>query len=253
MKTNSLSKLGGTCSILLGVSYIVVGVTYVLLPAEQKAGGNPALFLPSFAQNPTLLMIQYWAFALGAVLALAVVPAVSETVRSANEGWVRWTSNLAFLGFAVTAIDVFRTLGLQPGRAAAFVAGDATTKAVLTAPGYVAGLDVQGWLGFGGVGLWVLVISLLALRGSTWPKPLAYVGIAVAILYWFVVAGLALGVETLVTIAAGLGGVIGAPVWYIWAGLTLRRANLVSAPNQWGSRLTQNGSCEYLRGSHTAR
>ena len=226
MKNNTLSKLGGTCAILLGISYIVVGITYVLLPAEQRAGGDPAKFLPSFAQSPTLLTIQYWAFALGAVLALAAVPAISESVRSASEGWVRWTSNLAFLGFAVTAIDTFRMLGLQPVRAAAYVAGDTATKAVLAAPGYLAGLDVQGWLGFGGVGLWVLVVSWLVLRGSTWPKPLAYLGIAVAILYWLVVAGLALGVETLVAVAAGVGGIIGAPIWYIWAGLTLRRASM---------------------------
>ena len=225
MKNNTLSKFGGTCAILLGVSYIVVGITYVLLPVEQKAAGDPAKFLPSFAQNPALLTIQYWAFAVGAVLALAVVSAMAEGVRAANEGWVRWTSNLAFLGFAVTAIDFFRVMGLQSARAAAYVAGDATTKAVLTAPGYLAGLDVQGWLGFGGVGLWVLVVSWLALRGGAWPRPLAYLGIAVAILYWLVVAGLALQVEALVTIAAGLGGIIAAPIWYIWAGLTLRRAS----------------------------
>ena len=223
MKDSTLSKLGGICSILLGVSYLVIGINYLLLPAEQKAGGALEKLLPSFAQNPTPLTIQYWVFALGALLALAVVLAVSENVRSVNEGWVRWTSNLATLGFAVVAIDNFRTLAFQSGRATAYLEGDAATKAAIEVSGPFS-LDPQGWLGFGAVGLWVLVVSLLALRAGTWPKLLAYVGIAVAVAYWFVAAGFVLNLETLIAVAAGLGGVILAPIWYIWIGLRLQRA-----------------------------
>ncbi len=226
MKDNTLAKLGGTCSILVGISYIVVGITYVLLPIEQRPGGGSASkFLASFAQNPTTLIIEYWAFALGAVLALAAVLAISEHVRSANDGLVRWTSNLAIIGFAVTSINFFRLLALVPGRAAAFATGDAAMKATLAATQADLGLDPQGWLGFGGVGLWVLVVSLLALRGNALPKPHAYVGIAVAVAYWLVVAGYVLGAEMLIAIAAGLGGVILGPIWYIWAGLRLRQAS----------------------------
>lgn len=223
MKDNTLSRLGGICSILLGVSYVVIGVTYVLLPAEQQAGGDLAKFFTSFAQNPTLSLIQYWSFALGALLAIAAVLAISQTVRAANEGWVRWTSNLAIIGFAVTAIDNFRVLAVQSARATAFVSGDAATKAALLAPGNVAALDPQGWLGFGAVGLWALVVSWLATKGTAWPKISAYVGIAVGVAYWLVVAGFVLDVQVLVTIAAALGGIILAPIWYIWLGLVLRR------------------------------
>ena len=226
MKDNTLAKLGSICSILVGISYIVVGVTYVLLPVEQGAGGSSgSKFLASVAQNPTMLIIEYWAFALGAILAIAAVLAISESVRSANDGWVRWTSNLAIIGFAVTSINFFRLLANVPGRAAAFATGDAAIKVILAATQADLDLDPNGWLGFGFVGFWVLVVSLLALRGSTLPKLLAYDGIAVAIAYWLVVAGYVLGIGTLVAIAAGLGGVILAPIWYIWAGLHLRRAS----------------------------
>ncbi|MDE3091177.1 MAG: DUF4386 family protein [Chloroflexota bacterium] len=226
MKDNTLGKLGGTCSILVGISYIVVGITYVLLPLEQRAGTGPASkFFVSFAQNPTALIVEYWAFALGAILALAAVLAISDSVRSANEGWVRWTSNLAFLGFGVTAINFFRLLALTPGRAAAYAAGDAAMKTALVATQADMALDPQGWLGFGAVGLWVLVVSVLALRGTALPKLLAYDGIAVGVAYWLVVAGYVLGIETLIAIAAGLGGVILGPIWYIWIGLRLRQAS----------------------------
>ncbi len=224
MKNNSLSKLGGICSILVGISYLVVGITYTLAPADQKAGADAAKFLMSYAQSPTMITLEYWGFALGAVFALAVVLAVSVKVRSAGEGWVRWTGNLATIGFAFSAVQYFRYLAIYPDRAAAYAAADAATKAAMAANQSMMALDPQGWLTFGGVGLWFLVINMLALRGNLWPKILAYVGIIGAIAYWLVVAGFVLQIGTLVAIAAASAIIVG-PVWYIWIGLILQRTS----------------------------
>ena len=114
MKSNTLNQLGGFCSILLGISYVLIGVLYLLLPADQKSAGDQAAFYASVAQSPALIRIYYLIFAVGAILALGSVPAISEAVRSVHEGWVRWTTNLALLGLAVTAIDFFR-LWMLPG------------------------------------------------------------------------------------------------------------------------------------------
>lgn len=224
MKSDSLNKLGGLCSILVGALYVLIGATYVLLPPEQQAGGAPDAFYRSFAQSPGLNMINYWAFALAAVFALGALPAITESVRSVDEGWARWTSNLAYLGFAVIAIDFFRNIALEPDRAAAYVAGDASVQAVLAAPTFAAGLDSNGWLGFGGVGLWALMTSLLAMRSKLWPNTLAYVGVAVGVLYWLVVVSLVFDNAALLQIVAALGGVVAAPIWYIWVGTRLRKA-----------------------------
>ncbi len=224
MKDSTLSKLGGNCSILLGILYLVIGVTYLLLPADQKQTSAVDKFLPSLAANPTIQVVQFWVFALSGLVAIAVVLALSESVRSENEGWVRWTSTLAILGFAVVAINNFRNIAFQPGLARAYVEGDAVTKTVIELSGPFS-LDPQGWLGFGAVGLWVLVVSLLALRAGIWPKLLTYIGIATAVAYWLIVAGFVFNQETLFTIGAALGGIILAPIWYIWAGLRLRQAD----------------------------
>jgi hypothetical protein len=229
MKSDSLNKFGGLCSILVGALYIVIGATYVLLPPEQQAAGAPDAFYRSFAESPTVGMINYWAFALAGVFALGALPAITESIRSVNEGWARWTSNLAYLGFAVTAIDFFRNIALQPDRAAAYVAGDASVQAVLAAPTFAAGLDTQGWLGFGGVGLWVLVTSLFAMRSKLWPNILAYVGTAVGVLYGLVVVSLVSDNAALLQIVAALGGVVAAPIWYIWVGTRLRKAAPMAA------------------------
>ncbi len=223
MGDSSLRKLGGSCSILLGITYIVIGVNYLLLPAAQRPGAPGAQFLASLAQDPTQYKLQFWMFALGAIFALAAVQAISDAVRSGGEGWVRWTGAMALLGFAVTAVNAFRLLAIQPLRATAYVAGDASTKSIIEGTGALLPLDPQGWLAWGGIGLWVLAVSLIALRGVALPRNLAYVGIVTAILYWFVLAGLAFQVERLVAIAAGLGGVIAAPIWYVWTGIILRR------------------------------
>ena len=228
MKDNTMSKLGGTCSILLGVSYMVIGITYFLLPPELQEPLADGKFMTAYAQNPLMLNVEDWAFALGGLLAIAAVLAISDSVRSANEGWVRWTSSLALVGFAALAISYFRFLALAPDRAAAYVQGDAALKAALTvppAPLNGLGLDPQGWLEFGAVGLWILVVSLFALRGGTWPKPLAYVGVGLAIVYWLVVAAIVLKMQLLIAIAAGVGSVLLAPIWYIWLGLRLRKAS----------------------------
>ena len=221
----SLSKVGGICSILVGVSYILIGVTYFLLPADQRGAGAPDFvrFFQSFDQNPTVIMLQYWIFALGAILALSAVPAISEAVRNVSEGWTRWTQNLAYLGFAVGAISFFRAITLLPGTADAFIAGDFSTRAAIEGIGFPF-LDPNGWLVFGGVGLWVLAVSIMALRGGGLPKIPSYVGIAVALLYGLTVAGNVLEIEMLISIAAGVGGIIAAPIWYIWIGVALQRS-----------------------------
>jgi len=223
MKDNTLSKLGGTCSILLGISYVLVGISALLMPAAQKTGTFEQLIV-SITQNPTMILLNWWAKALGAVFALGAVAAISATVRSGNEGWVRWTSNLAIVGFAVTAIETFRLQLLMPIRAAAYVAGDAVTKTAIANNQGLLFFDRQGWLQWGAVGLWILVVSVLALRRGAWPKPLAYAGIIGAIAYWVELASRVLQNGTLDMIASVAAIILG-PILFIWLGLRLRQAS----------------------------
>jgi hypothetical protein len=225
MKDTTLSKLGGTCSILAGVSFVVVVVVYLLLPPEQQdACGCPDRFLASLAHTSTLYVVEYAALALYPLLAIAAVLAISASVRAAHDGWARWSSTLANVGLAVTTIDAFRHAALDPTKATAYAQGNAAVKAALTVPGALQGLDPQGWLRYGATGFWILVVSLLALRGGMWPKPLALVGIGVALLAVLLVGGQVAQNQSLLALVGGAGGVILIPLWYIWLGLRLRRA-----------------------------
>jgi hypothetical protein len=223
MEEKSVAKLGGVCSIIVGILYVMIGVTFLLVPAEQQGGiDDIAMFLPSFHQNPIAMTLLYVEFALSAILAIAAVPAITGLVRAVNEGWARWTSNLAFLGFALVAIYYFQMIAIAPPQAAAFVAGDASTKAALVIP---TGVDPQFLLRYGTIGLWMLVVSILALKGKILPTTLSAIGIIGAVLYWVFAINDALGVATVVRpILAIAGGVIAGPIWFIWIGIRLTKA-----------------------------
>lgn len=227
MKDNSVAKLGGLCAILVGAAYLVIGITYFLIPEAQQSGSTED-FLKSFAVNPTAQMVSYWAWALGALAALAAVPAIAELVRPVNEGLVRWATTLAQLGFAVTAVNYFTQLTVLPWRAADFVCVQCPTNVVQTAMAYnqnLLGLDPQGWLGLGAVGMWIMVISLLALRNNALPRYLAFAGVASGLAYWLLLAGRVLENSLLVAVVAVLGGIVLGPLWYIAVGLKLWRSD----------------------------
>lgn len=96
MKQNSVSQFGGVCAMLLGVVSTLAGMTYLLLPPEQRLEVPGAQFLPSYAANPTMINLISCQLALIGILGLAIVPAIAQLVQSENEGWVRWTSSLAY-------------------------------------------------------------------------------------------------------------------------------------------------------------
>lgn len=92
---------------------------------------------------------------IGAIFALAMIPAVSATVQHLNEGWVRWTSTLAILAFAVVILDNYWAIVYTDARAQAYWTGTEAMRANLTAPGAPQRIDVQGWLANGAVGIWL--------------------------------------------------------------------------------------------------
>ena len=225
MKDNSLYKLGGFASILVGISYVVIGITSVLIPT--KLGGVPDVQSPFmyWEANKTMLLIQWWAMLIGAVFALAMIPAVSATIQHLNEGLVRWTSTLATIAFAVVILDNYWSIVYTDARAQAYMTGTEAIQATLTVPGAPQWIDVQGWLAYGAVGVWLLVCSVLALRNQIWNKGLAYLGIFGAFIYFLALAFSV--ISTLVfsgmIVYAGVIGAIFAPIWFTWMGIHLWR------------------------------
>src|SRR5262245_41234765 len=102
MKDNRLNRLGGTCAILVGVSYILITVFFVIDPTQFVTDHRE--LWQKLGEHGTARILQYWGYALGAVFAFGAIPAIAELVREKHEGWVRWTTGLAYLSFGVTAV-----------------------------------------------------------------------------------------------------------------------------------------------------
>jgi hypothetical protein len=221
MNNNSLAKFGGTCAILVAIVGALADITYLLLPAEQRLGALGKDLLPSFHAAPTILTLELWELAIAGALGLAVVAALSQKVGAMNDGWAHWTAILAYVGFAVSAVGNVLTLDRLPRVAAAFVAGDASAKAAIAAT-WKSTLDPLGLFGFGAIGLWIFVVSLLTLRDDAFPKPLAYIGLLLGIVNWLVPLALLFKLAFLFFVVSVAGLVLGG-IWYVWIGLNLRR------------------------------
>jgi hypothetical protein len=222
MQDRSRFAFGAICCILLGITYLLVGVFHTLSPIDHRISSGPAVFLPAIASGFSYSMLVTWSFTLGAIFALGAVPALGERFRRLSEGWILWARNLALLAFAVTATNEFTILAVWPERAAAYVAGDSATRATIALLPLLP-LDPHGWLLYGGVGIFVFIVSLFALRAGAVPRILGAIGLGAGILLCLAVAGFVLDNETLISIAAGLGGVLLLPIWFIWMGLLMHR------------------------------
>lgn len=225
MKDNSVYKLGSIASVIVGISYVVIGITGVLFPSNLGGVPNAQSPFMYWDANKAMLLTQWWAMFIGAVFALAMIPAVSATVQHLNEGWVRWTSTLAMIAFAVSILDNYWSIVYTDARAQAYVAGSEAIRAILSVPGAPQAIDVQGWLANGAVGLWVLVISVLALHHQVWHKGLAYLGIFGALIYFLALLAQVIPdfVYSGAIVYIGVLGAVVAPIWFNWMGIYLWR------------------------------
>jgi len=74
MAVSKSSNLGGNCTILAGITYIIVGITYFTIPANQWPNIAPLNeFHASVPEAPSLLQIKYWSFAFAELMGLTVV------------------------------------------------------------------------------------------------------------------------------------------------------------------------------------
>lgn len=216
-------SVGGVCAIMVGLLTALAGITYLLLPEAQRLQVPGDRILPSFAEDGSVLRLELTELGLLGIFGLGAVAALSRLVAPDVRGWTRWASTIATVGFAVTAVGQFITLERLPRVATAFVAGDQGTQAALAAV-WKSTLDPYGLFGFGGVGLWVLVLSVLGLRQNQAPRALWSLGIAVGMLYELVPLGQIVESSGLIVFASIAGGTLAA-VWYLWAGLKALRAS----------------------------
>jgi hypothetical protein len=222
--TSGRNSFGAYTIILTGLSYFLIGVTFLLLPADQQVGNTQA-FLHGLTLDRTMIRLNYFCWALAGITGLGAVPVITNLVREGHEDLADWVRNLAILGFTVLAIDHFHVLGFDRFMVAAYQQGDAAAHNGLAGVVPYLPLDRGSWLTGGAVGLWLLVVNILALSDGRLPRVLGALGIIAGLLSMTAVAAQylkpILGESILMPIIA-VGAVVVGPLWFVWTGLIVR-------------------------------
>ncbi len=205
---------GGAAALYMALTLIVAMPFFLLVvdyPSASTAAKKVALIVDSFASMYAMYLATYVVFgiALG-VLSLALYDrlraAAPSTARIATGVGLLWSVVLVASGLVAT-YGMTTTVSLaETDRAQAVLAWQAIEPVALGLGG--AGGELLG-------GLWVLLVSLIALRTGTLPRALGWLGVAVG------VVGLA-SVAPSLNDAAMLFGLLQI-VWLVWLGVTMVR------------------------------
>jgi hypothetical protein len=221
MKTDeSFIRVAGILAIIMGILYLVVGANYLFMPTAQQEYMSPE-FWPSFAAQPLFGYIQSIAFAAIAFFALAVMPLVTKLAGGEITRFLRWIMILGMLGYVVHAVEELRTMAWATRISAAYIQGDAATKAAITALG-LQHLDPLHIFKFGMVGLWTMVVNLVGLVRKNFPAVLGVLGLVGAVAFWLDLIGNLMQAVGLVTVSSITAIVLG-PIWFIWMGILITR------------------------------
>ncbi|HNJ03620.1 MAG TPA: hypothetical protein PLB73_05170, partial [Leptospiraceae bacterium] len=204
--------------------YVIAGVTFLLLPVKASVL-DPVGFANAYTTHRFVYRAFFLSFGFIAVFTFGAIPAISALVRSESEGLIRWSSNLAYLGSGVLALNSFRTVGLIDMRTEIFLSLDAEGQKILAAAPLV--MDQHAYLTFGATGFYFLTVGILLFKSEG--GLLASVGVMLGVVFELVVIGWAAASMPLLSGLATVGGVLIGPVWFFLLGQRLRDAGKVTA------------------------
>jgi hypothetical protein len=214
MKT--LQKSGGIAALYMAISHLI-GIVIFIVILDYLSITDPAQKLALNIENQTvvfstnLLMYVFFGFAL-IVLSLALydrlksgAPALMQVATAIG---IIWAGSLIASGMVANAglATVVSIYAKDPAQAALTWQGiETVTNGLGNANGEILG------------GLWVLLVSLAALRVGGLPKGLNILGLLVG----------TVGIITIIPGLTDLVGVfgLGQIIWFVWLGIVLLRSD----------------------------
>jgi hypothetical protein len=214
MKT--LQKSGGIAALYMAISHLIGIVIFLVIldylsitdPA-QKVALNVDKQMVIFSTN--LLMYVFFGFAL-IVLSLALYDRLKSgapaIIQVATVIGIIWAGSLIASGMVANAglATVVALYARDPAQAVlTFQAIEAVANGLGNANGEILG------------GLWVLLVSLAALRAGGLPKGLNILGLSVGVV----------GIITIIPALNALTGIfgLGQIIWFVWLGIVLLSNN----------------------------
>lgn len=212
---NNLQKMGGVAALINAVAYMVgIGLAFTyLLPLIND---NPEGYIGVIANNKTFLIIWHiMIYLVAGVFMVPLVLALHERLKHKLLAMMQITTTFGLI-WVTTIISsgmiIINNLGIVKDL---YVKDPDQAMTV-----WLALSAVEGGLG-GSIelpgGLWILLVSLVALQSSGFPKLLNYLGVLIGL------SGLLTVVPSFYEVGNVFG--IGAIVWFIWVGIVLLRGD----------------------------
>ncbi len=210
---NDLQKLGGTAALINAAAYII-GFSMVLTLLMPILDSTPDQFLAFLTANQSLMVVWYSIIYLVAgVFMVPLVLALHERLKgkatavmpTATAIGLIWAGLIIASGLLLVnnVAIVTKLYGQDPEQAA-------TVWLALSAveSGLGGAIELPG-------GLWILLVSWVALQAGGLPKALNYLGLVIGIA----------GVLTVVPVLGEAGAVFGLGfiIWFAWAGMVMIR------------------------------
>lgn len=186
---SSILRFGGASAVAVGVLYLLVGATHLLLPRAQLrgAGGVSGAFFESLARDSLVFSIHYWIVVLLSLLFIAVIVAVLELLHDHRTGVVSWAAIVGILGAALSTLD-FAYVGVTVPRVAAqFVRAPRESQSILLLTG-MPHID-PCFLATGLMGVFAIVANTAVLRHKLVPRFLGVLGVVGGVIYLLVFIG----------------------------------------------------------------
>ncbi len=213
-------RVGGVAALVEAGTFIVGIVMFVTLLADYTTGNpTPAESVAFLVENQAALYV--WNAIIFIVFGLALVPvvlALHERLKAKTPALAQ-----ASTAFGLIWVGLVLAAGMVTNIGIGTVADLEGTDPDRAATVWAALDSVQNGLGGGNEiagGVWVLLVSIAALRSAVLPSALNYLGIVSG------AAGLVTIVPPLEAVGAVFG--LGLIVWFAWLGLLLLREFNVS-------------------------
>jgi hypothetical protein len=218
MNTKTLQKLGGFCSISLGLIYIITFIVYGGIVAYPKADVTEIERFNFLSDNYVLLStINLISYVLFGILLAVVVVALHQKMKDdlSNLSILTSVFGVIWVGLVIASgmianigLNSIIEIGVEEPQKAMLI----WSSVVIVSEGLGGGNEIVG-------GVWVLLLSITAFKYSFFSKPLNLLGLLVALAGILTILPFDLFKEIF-----GVSQI----VWFIWVGISMIRKPHIS-------------------------